>query len=279
MSDNDALNRVDLCFVVDTTGSMGMFIKAAQRHLLDAMDALRAGHDIDLRVGLTEYRDHPPQERSFVTRFHAPKPDLQAMQKAINALKAEGGGDAPEAVFDGVHAACGEMPWREHSRRFVLLVGDAPPHGARAHERREEAPEAEPAGGRGRRSRAADLCPCGLTVHDVTAAAESRNVTVHALCMVADAATVGAFTAIAGGTGGACAPAQSADKIVGTMGAVLEREFSSLPFDRETLRVARGIGEPDTERVAEALGCPRVQAAASLARLGKRGFLDALSAA
>lgn len=67
------LNQVDLCFlcfVIDTTGSMGGSIDAAKRHLLDAVAALRQSDNLDLQVGLVEYRDHPPQESSFVTRLY-----------------------------------------------------------------------------------------------------------------------------------------------------------------------------------------------------------------
>lgn len=65
-----ALNYVDLCFVIDTTGSMGSFIQAAKQQLLDTIQLLSADSDIDLQVGLVEYRDHPPQDSSFVTRVY-----------------------------------------------------------------------------------------------------------------------------------------------------------------------------------------------------------------
>ena len=124
-----SLNDVDLCFVVDTTGSMGSFIQAAQRQLLDTIKQLSTYSNIDLQVGLVEYRDHPPQDTSFVTRIYPLTANLQEMQKCINKLKADGGGDAPEAVYSGVWDACEKIKWRPHSCRFILLVGDAPPHG------------------------------------------------------------------------------------------------------------------------------------------------------
>lgn len=255
MRSRDGLNHVDLCFVVDTTGSMGPFIQAAQRHLLDTIEALRDG-GIDLHVGLVEYRDHPPQENTFITRVGSGlTADLKAMRKAIRALAANGGGDAPEAVFDGVDAASARMQWRPHSCRFILLVGDAPPHGALAHE------------GKG------DPCPCGRTAHSVTAAAEERRVTVHALCMVGDAFTTAAFERLAGGTGGQCVPAVRADKVVETIREMLAREFRDLELDARTLEAARGEAGLDVDALARTLDRPRLQIAASLARLGKRGFL------
>jgi hypothetical protein len=60
----DKLNQVDLAFVVDTTGSMGPFIAAAQHQMVAMLRALAedAQVAIDLQVGVVEYRDHPPQE-------------------------------------------------------------------------------------------------------------------------------------------------------------------------------------------------------------------------
>ncbi|XGW00588.1 MAG: VWA domain-containing protein [Leptolyngbya sp. BL-A-14] len=132
------LNQVDLCFVVDTTGSMGAFIEAAKQHLLRAIAALRQQNNLDLQVGLVEYRDHPPQDHSFVTRRYELTADFRKMQKVINGLKADGGGDAPEAVYDGVRDACTTMRWRQYSYRMALLVGDAPPHGYSGLNRRRK---------------------------------------------------------------------------------------------------------------------------------------------
>src|SRR5215813_11529699 len=89
------LRGVDLCFVVDSTGSMQPFIDAAQRQLLDTTKQLSAKSSVDLRIGLVEYRDHPPQDKSFVTRINQLTADLKRMQRVINRLKADGGGDTP----------------------------------------------------------------------------------------------------------------------------------------------------------------------------------------
>ena len=53
----DALNQVDLAFVVDTTGSMGAFIDAARRHMIALLRALtaEAATPIDLRLGVVDH--------------------------------------------------------------------------------------------------------------------------------------------------------------------------------------------------------------------------------
>jgi hypothetical protein len=151
----DALNHVDLYFVVDTTGSMQPFISAAQAALLDTVEALGARSGVEIQVGLVEFRDHPPQEMSFVTRHYPLTADLGEMRKVINGLRADGGGDPPEAVYDGVQEAAVLTEWRVHSCRFILLVGDAPPHGYAPPRVIEEAAAAtRPTGRRASRARA-----------------------------------------------------------------------------------------------------------------------------
>jgi hypothetical protein len=161
----DELNQVDLAFVVDTTGSMGSFLGAAKAQMVALLRGLAgdARTPVDLHLGVVEYRDHPPQDRSFVARAHALTGDLDAAQKVIDKLHADGGGDAPEAVYDGLRAAAG-LAWRRHARRLAVLVGDSPPHGC---------------GAPGDGFRAG--CPCGLNVEKVTALLEEAGVTLYAL--------------------------------------------------------------------------------------------------
>lgn len=255
------INHVDVGFVVDTTGSMGTFINAARQRLLEVVDALSQRSALDLQLGLVEYRDHPPQDQSFVRRVNQLTADRQAVQKVIAGLTPNGGGDGPEAVFDGVHAACTELGWRTGSARLVVLVGDAPPHGVGA-----------PGDG------FAKGCPCGLDTDRVTAAAEEARVTVHAVCMSADQHARRAFGQLAAGTGGVVVDATDASKVIERLGARLEADFADLAFDRRVLDEVTGRRTLEPAPLAEALGAGRLVVAAALSRLGRRGLLDGLEA-
>ena len=261
------LARADLCFVIDTTGSMGPFIEAAKRQLLKTIEALGAERSVDLQIGLVEYRDHPPQDKSFVTTINPLTPDLARMQKVINRLNADGGGDAPEAVYDGVFEACTKMEWREFSCRFILLVGDAPPHGVDLEvletTRRRHGHDAWPSG-----------CPCGLNMNEVTAAAEDGRIVLHALAMRSDNVTIESFSAIARATGGSFALTTSADRVVTRIKQVIDSDFQNLDFDRRMLEKISAFDRIDVSAIADAEGCTRLAAASSIARLGKRGFLN-----
>src|SRR5688572_15512864 len=98
------LNQFDLAFIVDTTGSMGSLIAAAQQRMIDMVDRLATTAGVDMQLGLVEYRDHPPQDR-MVYRVYEMTSDLRRARQTIQKLKADGGGDAPEAVLAGIVAA------------------------------------------------------------------------------------------------------------------------------------------------------------------------------
>ena len=257
------LNQVDLCFVVDTTGSMGGFIQAAKTQLLATMERLTAESKVDLQVGLVEYRDHPPQDTSFVTRIYPLTKDLNLMQKHINQLEANGGGDHPEAVYDGVVEAVRKMYWRDRSLRFILLVGDAPPHGFQL-----------PKDYTGFTHTDESRYPNKLTVQAVTAAAEKARVTVLALGMGGDRSMQQSFTALALGTGGEFASVSNVYLVIEKIASLLSKEFQNLEFDQQVLQWIRGHSTYDSGILAEVLNQPRFQVAKSISRLGKRGFFE-----
>ncbi|NET91498.1 MAG: VWA domain-containing protein [Kamptonema sp. SIO1D9] len=265
------LNYVDICFVVDTTGSMSSFIQVAQQQLLKAINTLSTDNNINLQVGLVEYRDHPPQDTSFVTRIYPLTDNLHKMQNHIRQLRADGGGDGAEAVYRGVEDACQQMRWRKHSCRFAILVGDAPPHGFAAWMQTNRGVKL----GKGSDSWH-DGCPSGLDVQLVTATAEDKQVKVYSLCMVRDRLTNEAFNAIATLTGGECVPADNANIVITQIQSILKNEFSNVTFDRQVLQTIQQFGQPDVTEIAQILDSPRLPVAASVARLGKRGFLEKL---
>lgn len=47
----------------------------------------------------------------------------------IQQQEAEGGGDTPEAVMDGLYVATSGINWRKYSIKFIIHIADAPPHG------------------------------------------------------------------------------------------------------------------------------------------------------
>lgn len=99
------LNTLDFAFVVDTTGSMSGLITAARQRMVAIAEELARASAVDLRLGIVEYRDHPPQD-PMLTRVHAFTGDLERVTATINALQATGGGAPGDGFPHG--CPCGE---------------------------------------------------------------------------------------------------------------------------------------------------------------------------
>jgi hypothetical protein len=248
-----AVNELDLAFVIDTTGSMGSFIHAAQQRVGELIQAARGAADVSLRVGFVEYRDHPPQDR-LVYRVYAMSDDPKDAQSALASLRADGGGDGPEAVLDGVLAACTELAWRPHARRIAVLIGDSPPHGC---------------GGPGDYFR--DGCPCGQTIESVTAAAENARVTLYALGLTRS--VTDSFSRLARFTGGEYFDTGHGGAAVTKLQDVLLTEFGQLELDAKVVEAWNGLDDASIDAVAEQLELASGPVGASVARLSGRGLL------
>jgi Mg-chelatase subunit ChlD len=249
------INQFDLAFVVDTTGSMGGLIADAQRHMIEMINRLTTAGQIDLQLGVVEYRDHPPQD-SMIYRVYPLTGDLEQAKKAINKLRAQGGGDEPEAVLAGVVAACQELKWRRHARRIAVLVGDAPPHGV---------------GFRGDAFR--NACPSGETVESVSAKSEERAVTLYAMALTQ--ACRPSFEHLSRLTGGDCFTTSNA---IEQIQKVLKQEFGQLDFDRQVHDAWLTADEPTTDGIADQIGATPPRVAAAVSRLRSRGFLTSAPA-
>lgn len=127
MKKKDIIGNLDVVFIIDSTGSMGPYIKEAQDRAVSIIKKLQEDNDLDIRVALVAYRDHPPQDDTFVTKVFD-FDIIDNFQTSLNTLEAYGGGDTPEAVWPGVHAMFG-LTWRDKSDRVAYLIGDSPPHG------------------------------------------------------------------------------------------------------------------------------------------------------
>ncbi|CAF1180958.1 unnamed protein product [Adineta steineri] len=119
---------LDLVFVMDCTESMGWYIASATDNIRSIVEEIVVSEKSDIRLALIEYRDHPPQDHTFVTRVHDFTAKGNEMKGWLQQCQADGGGDGPEAVADGLHAIL-KLSWRDESTKICILIADAPPHG------------------------------------------------------------------------------------------------------------------------------------------------------
>lgn len=120
--------RIEVCFVLDTTGSMSSLIEGAKQKIWSiANEMARAKPTPEIRVGLVGYRDRGDQ---YVLKSYDLTNDLDAVFGQLQSFRAEGGGDTPESVNEALERAVDGMSWsRERTvLKTIFLVGDAPPH-------------------------------------------------------------------------------------------------------------------------------------------------------
>ncbi|WVN85695.1 uncharacterized protein L203_100844 [Cryptococcus depauperatus CBS 7841] len=124
---------IDLVFILDCTGSMQKYINSVRDHIIGICDMIRGEEGLngpdDLRVAVVNYRDHPPQDSTYVYKFHPFSSNVPEVQEYLKGLTASGGGDGPEAVTAAMAATLTELEWRREAARMAVLVADAPPHG------------------------------------------------------------------------------------------------------------------------------------------------------
>jgi hypothetical protein len=120
--------RVEIGFVLDTTGSMGHLLETAKRRIWAiANEVARAKPSPEIRIGLVAFRDRGD---AYVTRVHDLDADLDRVYGRLLEFRADGGGDGPESVNEALRAGVRSLGWTPGAKvlKVLFLVGDAPPH-------------------------------------------------------------------------------------------------------------------------------------------------------
>lgn len=127
---------LDILFLLDATGSMQQYIDQVRNNLQQMCDTLVATGKWarrDLRFGCVTFRDHPPEEDTFVTKKYPFDSDPRAVQSNLALVEAAGGGDGPEAQCDALHDAL-TVGWKKDAIKIAVLITDSPPHGIKEEE-------------------------------------------------------------------------------------------------------------------------------------------------
>src|SRR5882757_7130362 len=120
--------RIEVCFVLDTTGSMGGLIEGAKQKIWSiANEMISAQPTPELKLGLIGYRDRGDD---YVVKSFSLTEDIDSIYGHLREFQAGGGGDTPESVNEALAEAIHKMPWSGDSKvlKIIFLVGDAPPH-------------------------------------------------------------------------------------------------------------------------------------------------------
>jgi Mg-chelatase subunit ChlD len=120
--------KIEVCFVLDTTGSMSGLIEGAKQKIWSiANEIATAKPTPDIRFGLIGYRDRGDE---YVVKTFDLTNDLDAIYSQLQSFRAAGGGDTPESVNEALDEAVRKVSWSNDrsALKIIFLVGDAPPH-------------------------------------------------------------------------------------------------------------------------------------------------------
>jgi hypothetical protein len=120
--------RIEVCFVLDTTGSMSGLIEGAKAKIWSiANQMVSAKPTPELKIALIGYRDRGDD---YVTRVHDLSADIDQVYADLQKFQAAGGGDTPESVNQALYEAVHKISWTPDRDvlKLIFLVGDCPPH-------------------------------------------------------------------------------------------------------------------------------------------------------
>lgn len=120
--------RLEMVFVLDTTGSMGGLIDGAKQRIWGIVNEVMQESHTSVRIGLVAYRD---REDYYVTQVLPLTPDLDKVYTTLMSYEANGGGDEAEDVRTALSEAVYKVSWSPAASdlaQMIFLVGDAPPH-------------------------------------------------------------------------------------------------------------------------------------------------------
>ena len=246
MDSYEVLGPGDVVCVIDTTGSMGPYIKAARETAVKQAEGIAERGDLDLRFAVVEYRDHPPQDGTFVARKYPFGPGRE-LQATLDKLIAGGGGDRPEAVYDGLIGAV-DLDWRLEAEHLCFLIGDSPPH---------------------------NPCVCHATPGGVIEYMGSKQITLHAPSIAGASDTARAFRELTDALGGVTTEVDAAPEAVGVYAATLDYASAEIGSTRAYMAVAMSMGPTaSTAAVADSLGWTTDKVERARTYATKRGLTD-----
>lgn len=126
-------NGLDIVFVFDSTGSMGGIILEVKTRIRQLMKVVKYIVP-NARLGLVTYRDRPKYDLDdfeytvkYIKLTRGTDEGMQKLSKFLRETEAYGGGDIPEAVYDGVNTAIRKSGWSQKAKKIIIVFGDAPP--------------------------------------------------------------------------------------------------------------------------------------------------------
>ena len=125
--------NLDIMFIMDLTGSMGIWLNEAKKSIKNIIEEITDNNPgSKIRISFIGYRDffEKDEKREYDTQEFTE--DLNEFNNFISKLDCNGGGDEPEDIIGALRQAL-KMNWLSNSK-YAVLVSDAPCHGKQYHD-------------------------------------------------------------------------------------------------------------------------------------------------
>ena len=238
--------KVDVVFVLDTTGSMSGLIQTAKDKIWSIASTMASAQPTpEIRVGLVAFRDRGDQ---YVTRVVDLSADLDSVYATLMEFQADGGGDTPESVNQALHDAVHRMSWSDAQQayRVIFLVGDAPPH----------------------------MDYNEVQYPAIVAAARDKSIVINTVQCGQDVATVESWNAIANLGGGDFLQVEQAGSAV-AFDSPFDAQIAELSAKLDATRLFYGNEDEQARMRDKVAATDKLQDGASVASLARRGVFNA----
>ena len=124
--------NLDLMFIMDLTGSMGVWLDEAKKSIKNIIEEITDNNPgSKIRISFIGYRDFLEinEERKYYNKEFTE--NIDEINNFISTLTCSGGGDVPEDIVGALNLAF-NMKW-ESNAKYAILVCDAPCHGRKYH--------------------------------------------------------------------------------------------------------------------------------------------------
>jgi len=239
--------KIDVVFVLDTTGSMSGLIQTAKEKIWSIATTMASGQPTpEIRIGLVGFRDRGDQ---YVTRVIDLSSDLDSVYAELMDFQADGGGDTPESVNKALYDAVHRMSWTRNGQayRAVFLVGDAPPHMDYQGE---------------------------VRYPEIVAAAKAKGIIFNTVQCGSAEATAAEWRQIASLGSGTYFQVEQAGSAV-AFATPLDEEIATLSARLDDTRLYYGSGEEKARMQHKVAATEKLHAMASVASKARRGAFNA----
>lgn len=238
--------KVDVVFVLDTTGSMSGLIQTAKEKIWSIASTMASAQPTpEIRVGLVAFRDRGDQ---YVTQVVDLSADLDSVYATLMEFQADGGGDTPESVNQALHDAVHRMSWSDAQQayRVIFLVGDAPPH----------------------------MDYNEVQYPAIVAAARDKRIVINTVQCGQDVATVESWSAIASLGGGDFLQVEQSGSAV-AFDSPFDAQIAELSAKLDATRLFYGSKDEKARMRDKVAATDKLQDGASVASLARRGVFNA----